>query len=132
MTVYIGSKRKLAIRWKAKNPNHTSSWNLIQYVSTNKSKDTVISVGKAVLISDDKDCLSAMRIHMIKNLMASADRRVAGPKAQCQLHTDGEAGKFTSEKRPYEDIEQELAETDVKIVKLEQDNRKLKQNVLAI
>ncbi|KZR96681.1 Uncharacterized protein APZ42_008849, partial [Daphnia magna] len=86
MTVYIGSKRKLAIRWKAKNPNHTSSWNLIQYVSTNKSKDTVISVGKALLISDDKDCLYAMRIHMIKNLMASADRRVAGRlKAQCQL-----------------------------------------------
>ncbi|KAK4007434.1 hypothetical protein OUZ56_012591 [Daphnia magna] len=76
MTVYIGSKRKLAIRWKAKNPNHTSSWNLIR--------------------------------------------------------TDGEAGKFSSEKRLYEDIEQELAETDVKIVKLEQDNRKLKQNVLAI
>ncbi|KAK4017466.1 hypothetical protein OUZ56_032777 [Daphnia magna] len=50
MTVDVGSKRQLAMRWKAKKPNDASFWNLIQYVSTAKSKDTVIRVGKAVLI----------------------------------------------------------------------------------
>ncbi|KAI9554936.1 hypothetical protein GHT06_020216 [Daphnia sinensis] len=120
---YFFGKRKIAY-------NKQIALNSIQYVSIAKSKDTVIRVGKAVLISDS---LSIMQTLVIKSLTASVDRRAAGhPKAQCQLHPDCEVGQFSSEKRPYEDIDQELAETDVKIVKLEQDNRQLKQNVLAL